>query len=281
MRLKVFFTFIVVALIVSTPQGVDARRRNSQVNGILNAPKSKGQCTTPETAYWSFGVPNLPHPPCRPIYWSYIITLDHWNEGDARKLRGDSRENPTVTIKGVDFNPKIIAIPKESQSYEVTIRNTDRFKHEIYSPEVKKLGTEVIESSVSSTMRFASLPSLAKGEVYYVPLRCKLFDHMRGGVAFVHSTAYAIVGPRGRFSISRVPHGKYTLRVWKKDKKIHEKEITVGRRGVSLKLNLIEEKKKKAENAETVKESTKENNKTDKRTSRRRRKRRRRRRRSR
>ncbi len=286
MRIKVCILFFTALSATGFTRSAEAQRGGTaMITGTLRASRDldmKDQCAPAETAYWSFGVPSLPHPPCRPVYSKYIITLDHWNPKDARKAL--SGKDLTIILGGVDFEPPLIAIPKEGQSYYVTIRNTDRFRHGVYSPGNKNIDVEFIESGTASTMKFASLPSLKRGEVLYYPLRCKYFDHMRGGVAFVHSTSYAIVGPRGHFSIPRVPPGKYTLRVWRKGETIHEKSITVDRKGLRLDLNLVEKKKEPPEenteentgqeNGVDEKNNEKNNKSTDPRSHRRRRKRR-------
>lgn len=255
MRIKVCIAFIAALLVTGISRSSGGQRGGTaSITGTLKSSRDldlKDQCATPETAYWSFGVPGLSHPPCRPVYAKYIITLDHWNQEEARKAL--SGKDLTIKLEGVDFKPVLTVIPKEGQTYHVTIRNTDRFRHAIHSPENKNIDTEIIESGTAASMKFSSLPSLDRGEVLYYPLRCKYFDHMRGGVAFVHSTSYAVVGPQGRFSIQRVPPGKYRLKVWRKGEKIHEKSITVDRRGLRLDLNLLEKKK------DTSEDSTEEN----------------------
>ena len=275
-----FFFVTATLLVFLSPHHAGARRRKATVRGILKAPRNKAQCSPPKKAYWSFEVPNLPHPPCRPVYQYYLITLDTWDAKRAKKLSGGERKNPVVTLKGVDFAPKLIVVPKDAQSYDVTLRNTDRFKHAIYSPKHKGIGVERIESSTSSTVRFESLPALSKGAVHFIPLKCKLFSHMNGGVAFVRSTAYAVVGPRGRFVIRRVPRGEYTLRVWRKGQKVHERKIKVGRRGARLDLDLLK-KKERASKKDKKEASDKKDEEKEKSSSRRRRRRRRRRSRSR
>lgn len=283
MRCRMLVAFLLAASVLGGSKPASARK--TRVVGRIKLPKSKLECGEIEKAYWAFEVPDLPHPPCRAGMHGYLVTLDHWDAKRAKKLSG-GRTNPSIKLHGVQLEPRMLVVPKESQSYDVTITNTDRFGHEIYSPGNDKLGTETINPSTSRTVRFDSLPAVERGAVAYYPLRDKSFSHVEGGVAFVRSTAYSKVDRSGRFLIKRVPSGTYALRVWHRGKKIHQQEIKVRRRPVRMTIDLRPEKQKKAEGEparkkeadEKADESEKPRRKRRRRRRRRRRKRRRRRR---
>jgi hypothetical protein len=254
-----------------------ARARKTRVTGRIIVSKTQTHCSRVKYAYWMYEVPDLPHPPCRKGLHSYLVTLNKWNSKRAAKLLRNKDKTAVVKLHGVQLEPRMLVVPKEGQSYEVTITNTDRFRHQIFSPHPKHkdVGSGILEPGSSTTVRFESLPAVEEGKVAYVPLRCRRFGHIKGGVAFVRSTFYSRVGARGRFSLPRVERGTYVLRVWNRGKQVHKREIKVRRRTLRVKIDLRPEEEKQKAKKKATPRPDKNKKQSDKKRRRRRRRRRR------
>lgn len=204
------------------------------ITGTLKAKASLAHCARSQKAYWSFEVESLPHIPCRPRLTGYLVTLDLWQVKGAPTTRSHA-----LKLSGFAFSPDLLVIPKDSQAYEVTVTNEDRFAHKIFSPASKELGRELISPNESRTLKFEGLSPLPEGQVQVFPMRCERFPHMLGAVVFVRSTAYDVVDPHGRFRIKNVPKGTYTLRVFRFGQQVSEQKVTVGRKPVNIDIDLL------------------------------------------
>ena len=223
---------VVCTAVILTALG-QAHARTATVSGVIKAPGDRSHCSRFAKAYWAFEVPNLPHLPCRPRLNGYIVTLNLWQAKRARTSKGYA-----VKLYGVQFKPRILIIPKDAQSYDVTIENQDRYKHQIFSPDAPRLGRELIAPNGNRTIQFDKLSPLQEGHLQMFRLRCRFFPHMQGAVAFTRSTAFAVANRRGGFRIRRVPTGKYVLRVYHWGQKVYEKPVTVGKRGANVTVKL-------------------------------------------
>ncbi|MCD6499147.1 MAG: hypothetical protein J7M25_12725 [Deltaproteobacteria bacterium] len=247
---------LLMILLVSAPT---AHARTAFVRGQILAAPDRSTCRPPVKAYWSFQVPNLTAPLCHPGIRGYLVTIDQWDARRAKAMMAKARHGrsgPTIDLYGVRFKPSILMIPKENQSYDITFINRDRFTHEIFSPNASSAGSTVIPPDGTGVLHFSGLAPLDDGTIQTFTLRCRRFAHMQGTVAFVHTTASVLANRGGAFFITRVSLGSHVLRVWYHGRKVHEQTIQVGRRGVTLTVDLRKKKRstsRKARHAPIVK----------------------------
>ncbi len=231
MRKVQILAVLLLSLLFVVPRAGARRRRKKKytLRGLVRAPGDRSHCRTPAFAYWVFTVPNVTPPPCRPRLVDYLVTGDEWDgkvaEGMLRKLGAGGIE---VKIHGVRFEPRVLVVPKDAQSYEVTFQNRDRFFHEVLAPG-NKVSSLAVPPMGSATLEFPDLPPLGTGEVRWFRLGDRWFPHMRGAVVFVRSTALAVPDPAGRFSLRLAP-GDHVLRLWHRGRLVAKRKVTVRRR---------------------------------------------------
>jgi plastocyanin len=113
---------------------------------------------------------------------------------------------PTVNLsqKNYQFNRSLLVIPKGST---VEFPNEDPDFHNIFS--------------TSKTKRFdvgrykkqkAPVPSEQFAEAGFVRLQCEIHDHMNAVILVVDSPYFSTTDTSGKFTLSGVPAGTYTLR---------------------------------------------------------------------
>jgi plastocyanin len=60
-----------------------------------------------------------------------------------------------------------------------------------------------------------------------VTLRCDIHEHMRGLILVLNTRYFVITGPDGRFRLSGLPSGHYTLKAWVDSKTTREKSVAL------------------------------------------------------
>jgi plastocyanin len=58
-----------------------------------------------------------------------------------------------------------------------------------------------------------------------VTLRCDIHDHMRGLILVLDTPYFVVTGADGRFRLSRLPAGRYTLKAWIDSKTTRERPV--------------------------------------------------------
>jgi plastocyanin len=58
-----------------------------------------------------------------------------------------------------------------------------------------------------------------------VTLRCDIHEHMRGLILVLDTPYFVVTGADGRFRLSRLPAGRYTLRAWIDSKTTRERPV--------------------------------------------------------
>ena len=58
-----------------------------------------------------------------------------------------------------------------------------------------------------------------------VTLRCDIHDHMRGLILVLDTSYFVVTGADGRFRLSRLPAGHYTLKAWIDSKTTRERPV--------------------------------------------------------
>ncbi len=113
-------------------------------------------------------------------------------------------ENVTVTMHDRDFGPHVSVTTVGST---VRFENQDPFAHNAFSN--SKSGT--FDFGLSD--RGTTVQRRLKHTGVY-PVFCNVHARMSAWVVVVATPYYALAGTDGRFTIARVPPGRYTLHAW-------------------------------------------------------------------
>lgn len=109
----------------------------------------------------------------------------------------------TLAQQNYQFSQYLVIVPK---GVTIEFPNKDPDYHNIYS--------------LSKTKRFdigrytanqTPVPSVTFDKVGFVRLSCEIHDHMNANIIVVDSPYYATTDTAGRFKLSNIPAGKYTL----------------------------------------------------------------------
>jgi plastocyanin len=127
------------------------------------------------------------------------------------------------------FNPRITVIPAGTT---VHFPNNDKFFHNVFSysaPARFDLGR--YPRGESKDVRF--------DEPGIVRVYCEVHESMRAAIVVVENGHWAVLDDDGRFALTGVPPGTYTLVAWHADRRERETAVTVRANGVTrLELDL-------------------------------------------
>lgn len=135
-----------------------------------------------------------------------------------------SSTNTSIAMNGRAFVPRVRVVTTGSK---VDFPNQDPFSHNIFSTTpgaVFDLGLYPSGRSRDATFR--------RGGEF--PVYCNIHPRMTAFVVSVPTPYYAMAGADGRFSVSNVPAGDYTLTVWHERAPKREQPLTVTATGLVL-----------------------------------------------
>lgn len=130
---------------------------------------------------------------------------------------GSGGSSATLAQKDTSFVPSVVVVRVGGA---VAFPNFDPFFHNVFSysgPARFDLGRYPQGESKSVTF----------GQPGVVKVYCEVHDFMRAAVVVSESGLHAVVGEDGRFTISGVPAGTYTLVAWHTDLGRAETEVRV------------------------------------------------------
>ena len=120
---------------------------------------------------------------------------------------------PMITHAGMPFTPRVVPIVR---GQEVNFLNDDVIFHNVFSlskPKVFDLGIYP-----EGTTKLLSFDKTGLVKIY-----CNMHPNMIGNVLVLNNSLFAVTDAAGKFEITNVPDGEFTLRVW------HEFADPVGR----------------------------------------------------
>jgi plastocyanin len=122
-----------------------------------------------------------------------------------------------VTQKDLAFVPSLLPVQVGTK---VEFPNLDDTYHSIFSYSPAKrfdLGRYRPEER--------PIPSQVFDTPGLVTLRCDIHDHMRGLILVLDTPYFVVTGADGRFRLSRLPAGHYTLKAWIDSKTTRERSV--------------------------------------------------------
>lgn len=163
-------------------------------------------------AHWRVENGVLPLGPRQPDpHADLVVVLDGPSTG-KEKLG-----NATVTLHGLRLDPRVVVVPIGGA---VEFKNEDRVPHTLYVERATSMMSPTpTPAGQSRTQKF-----YAVGEY---KIRDEEYPHIEGAVLAVQSPFVARVDDKGNFKLD-VPEGKYTLKVFYRDKWVVTQPLEVG-----------------------------------------------------
>ena len=112
-------------------------------------------------------------------------------------------ERPAMSQKGRVFIPHVLPV---AVGTAVEFRNSDPFKHNIFSPDGERYNLGTWEQGQSRTYTF-------KRPGVYRQL-CNIHPEMLAYIVVLETPYFGLTDKEGDFEIASVPSGKYLLRIW-------------------------------------------------------------------
>ena len=126
-------------------------------------------------------------------------------EGNVNPSEPDSEATlPKISHAGKRYSPRVLAIQKGTV---VDFFNDDNIYHNVFSvsrPKVFDLG--IYPKGTSRLVRFEE-PGLVK-------IYCNIHPNMISNILVLNNELFSVTGSDGSYSISNLPDGEYTLRLW-------------------------------------------------------------------
>ncbi len=230
-RISYCILMFIGVLVMLVPDASARRRRpTGQCYGQLSPKVLARPGVRLRHAYWLFGVPNLQRKRVRGSFREYLIYLDVWDEAAFSKL-----QTPEMKTEGAGFVPKMLVIPRRSETETIVFRNLDRYKQRLTSPDHGDLKNLVLPVNGREVVKLENVLPLKIGRFATYRLRSKNFPDMRSEIVFLRSSAYTRPDALGRFRLRYLPRGEHTLRVYRRGKILLERRIEIGRRRLNLK----------------------------------------------
>ncbi len=123
--------------------------------------------------------------------------------------------------KSLLFQPHVLAVQVGST---VEFRNSDKVQHNIFWPSIS--GNKKMSHNMGTWPTGEARP-FKFDTVGVVPLLCNVHPEMSGFIVVSPTPYYAITDESGKYKISGVPNGSYTVTAWHEGKKAQSKPVTV------------------------------------------------------
>jgi len=154
-----------------------------------------------------------------------VVRLTDITKGKTRKI-----ETITLDQKGCRFHPHVLIVPTGGM---VSVVNDDPLTHNIhtFSFENPQLNQAQPKGSPALTIKTTASETMK--------VQCDIHKWMGGWVVIAEHPYYALTGTNGKFTLSNVPPGTYTLEVWHESLGIATRSVTVkGKKSVKMSVAL-------------------------------------------
>lgn len=137
------------------------------------------------------------------------------------KLFPPLAKNPVMDQIRMTFVPHVLPVIAGST---VDFPNSDSIRHNIFSPsKIKKFNLGTYPAGITKKVTF--------DKTGVVSLLCNVHPEMSAFILVLQNPYYAIADKHGRYKISDVPPGDYTLIVWHPKFKSKNSKVTIKQEG--------------------------------------------------
>ncbi|HHT9138242.1 MAG TPA: beta-sandwich domain-containing protein [Candidatus Wunengus sp. YC60] len=128
------------------------------------------------------------------------------------------KEHAVMDQKNMAFIPHVLPLLKGTT---VDFLNSDMVQHNIYSPDA------VADNMNLGTWLKGEVRPFTFNKLGVASMRCNVHVDMLAYVLVLQNSYFARVNNDGSFSITNVPEGKYTLKLWNERYKAEDRQIEV------------------------------------------------------
>lgn len=119
-------------------------------------------------------------------------------------------EHAIMDQKNITFIPHVLPLLKGTT---VDFLNSDDVRHNIYSPD------EVADNMNLGTWFKGETRSFTFNKPGVATMRCNVHSDMLAYIVVLQNPYFSMVNDDGSFTISNIPEGKYTLKLWTRPKR--------------------------------------------------------------
>lgn len=142
---------------------------------------------------------------------------------EGRGPRGSPPQRPEMALDGRQFRPHVLVVPVNTT---VNFPNLDPFNHNVFSAGETAFDLGLYGRNEAKNRRFTR-PGLVR-------VFCNIHPRMVGFIVVRDNGWYTQPGADGSFTITNVPAGSYTLKVWHERATELTRQITVPAGGLAL-----------------------------------------------
>ncbi len=128
------------------------------------------------------------------------------------------REHAVMDQKNMTFIPHVLPILRGTT---VDFLNSDMVQHNVYSPDA------VADNMNLGTWLKGEIRSFSFNKLGVASIRCNVHADMLAYILVLQNPYFAKVDSNGRFSITDVPPGKYTIKLWSERLKTDDQQVNV------------------------------------------------------
>lgn len=129
-----------------------------------------------------------------------VVSLENIERGKRHR-----REGTLLDQKDCRYDPHVVLVPVGTS---LTIKNSDNILHNVHSHSVANPAFNKPQPKFKKTMK----ETFRKAEI--IKITCDAHTWMSGWIIVHEHPYYAVTDKDGKFSLSAIPPGEYTLRMW-------------------------------------------------------------------
>lgn len=147
-----------------------------------------------------------------------LVNVVVYVSGGAPEESSAPTQAVTITQKGCQYLPHVVPIVVNQ---ELSVVNDDPTSHNIHP--LAKANHEWNKSQPPGTPPISE--KFDKPE--FIPVKCNVHPWMHGTFAVLKNSHYAVSGGDGRFTLTNLPPGKYTVTAWHESYGDQSQEVTI------------------------------------------------------
>jgi plastocyanin len=129
-----------------------------------------------------------------------VVSIEHIGRGKRRR-----REGALLDQQDCRYEPHVVLVPAGTR---LTIRNSDGILHNLHSHSEENPAFNKPQPKFKKTLK----ETFNKAEI--IKITCDAHTWMSGWIVVHEHPYYTVTDKRGKFSLSEIPPGEYTLRIW-------------------------------------------------------------------